>query len=289
MALCSCDCGNFCYRNKSKVATGHTKSCGCLVTEKNKKLGDSRRIAADGAAFNLVIGSYKRSARERGLTFNLSAREFRELTESNCKYCGKAPSMVAKGRSQDRQRHFIYNGVDRVDNNLGYTTENSVPCCKRCNRMKRSQDLTSFRSKVNRIVRMDVEDCNRIRLYAWQWTKAEKIKQQDLSSFNEVFSSYKYSAKIRGYRFELLESEFLDLTKADCSYCGAECSNTRDRENTLGSFKYNGVDRMDNTKDYTRDNCTSCCSTCNIMKGDLELQEFLDHVTSIVDMWKRVA
>jgi 5-methylcytosine-specific restriction endonuclease McrA len=31
---------------------------------------------------------------------------------------------------------FLYSGIDRKDNEKGYTEENCVPCCKRCNGIK---------------------------------------------------------------------------------------------------------------------------------------------------------
>lgn len=34
--LCKCDCGNTIITDKSALTTGHTKSCGCLITEKAK-------------------------------------------------------------------------------------------------------------------------------------------------------------------------------------------------------------------------------------------------------------
>ena len=34
-----------------------------------------------------------------------------------------------------------FNGIDRIDSNIGYTVNNCVPCCTICNHMK--NDLTT--------------------------------------------------------------------------------------------------------------------------------------------------
>jgi hypothetical protein len=40
---------------------------------------------------------------------------------------------------------FLHNGIDRLDNALGYTTANSVPCCKPCNQAKNDRSVDEFR------------------------------------------------------------------------------------------------------------------------------------------------
>ena len=39
---------------------------------------------------------------------------------------------------------FIYNGIDRLDNNEGYLPSNVVTCCKICNRAKHSLTVVEF-------------------------------------------------------------------------------------------------------------------------------------------------
>lgn len=88
------------------------------------------------------FAGYRVSATRRGLAFELSRRLFRYLTrESKCSYCGKQGS-----RSSPL-------GVDRVDNRLGYTPTNCVPCCPRCNRMKGTTPAEVFRRKCVQVSR----------------------------------------------------------------------------------------------------------------------------------------
>ena len=40
---------------------------------------------------------------------------------------------------------FNYNGIDRVDNKIGYTLKNCVTCCKYCNNAKKDNDVDEFK------------------------------------------------------------------------------------------------------------------------------------------------
>ena len=43
------------------------------------------------------------------------------------------------------------NGVDRIDNTVGYTVENCKACCKECNHMKNNFALDVLMGKIERI------------------------------------------------------------------------------------------------------------------------------------------
>src|SRR5690348_14987028 len=88
--LCVCDCGG----NKKVLAgslrSGKTRSCGCLIIEKNQKLSaktTERNTKEDGtAAFNTLYGNYKYRAKKLGVDFDLSKQQFRKITSSCCTY-----------------------------------------------------------------------------------------------------------------------------------------------------------------------------------------------------------
>lgn len=67
---------------------------------------------------------YKNSAKKRNIKFNLSYQDCFLLFNSCCWYCGyECPN-------------GSLTGIDRIDASKGYTIDNVVPCCKRCNYMK---------------------------------------------------------------------------------------------------------------------------------------------------------
>jgi len=135
--LCKCDCGKF-----TKVRAGHLiggqTSCGCI---KILSKGESQ--------FNQVFERYKRQARQRGLDFKLGKRQFKELISSDCFYCGSIPGSIQ--HNQKANGDYIYSGVDRIDNSIGYINKNCVPCCKICNWMKRTMDYGEFINHVKKI------------------------------------------------------------------------------------------------------------------------------------------
>ena len=127
--LCRCDCGNEVWVHRSSLWKGGTKSCGCLWI-------DTMRIEKGRAAANRVLRRYKFDSKKRQIKFNLTFDQFFSLTQQNCHYCGNKPSTIQPAECNNGG--FIYNGIDRVDSNLHYNTNNCVSCCIVCNRAKNS-------------------------------------------------------------------------------------------------------------------------------------------------------
>ena len=85
--------------------------------------------------------------------------------------------------------------------------------------------------------------------------------------------------------FELDEDTFFGLTKKVCFYCKKKpykkVSKSWPDRNLNGDYTYNGIDRKNNDMGYTINNCVSCCSKCNYLKGSLNYKEFINHVKLI--------
>ena len=101
------------------------------------------------AARNNVLAGYKVRAKQRNIEWNISDDIFYSLITMPCHYCGDLPSNVR--RSGKYNGDFVYNGIDRVDNNLGYIQSNCVPCCITCNKMKLDMSLESFLAHIQKI------------------------------------------------------------------------------------------------------------------------------------------
>lgn len=142
---CICDCGNeitVCARDLIK---GHTKSCGCLSKDRLIKLNKSRTLPNGISRFNNLYYQYKYNAKKRGYSFELNKEEFSDLINSNCHYCGSEPKNNRKILAND-SNGFTYNGIDRVDNSIGYSFNNCVTSCKICNRAK---DILTYDEFIN--------------------------------------------------------------------------------------------------------------------------------------------
>jgi hypothetical protein len=103
-----------------------------------------------------------------------------------------------------------------------------------------------------------------------------KITLRD-SLILRICKRYKINAESRNIQFHLTTENITDLIFKPCYYCGITNSNNEVRVYKHGepcSVSYNGIDRVDNTKGYTLDNCVPCCEMCNLSKKDTELHEW---------------
>lgn len=97
--------------------------------------------------------------------------------------------------------------------------------------------------------------------------------------------------------------KFLELSQMNCFHCGSPVQNTgstkvrRTSKRTqngrtkkgnaiTATFKYHGLDRIDNDKGHTLDNVLPCCWACNNLRGGRELSTFLVHITKIINNYK---
>ena len=96
-----------------------------------------------------------------------------------------------------------------------------------------------------------------------------------VASKNQVVAQYKSNAKRRGYSFRLSDLELDILFTSNCYYCDSRPQNNKN------SFIYQGIDRVDNTKNYTIENCVPCCMICNRAKNNLPFDEFISWIINL--------
>lgn len=147
---CVCKCGRITVVSSRNLITGTCKSCGCLKIETIKKMASTRnRIEKGKSAFNILYHNYKKDAKKRKLEFNIDKEFFKEITQKNCFYCGSIPERISKPNSDNG--NYIYNGIDRVNNDKGYIVNNVVPCCWGCNQLKGIMNIEDFISLIEKI------------------------------------------------------------------------------------------------------------------------------------------
>lgn len=154
--MAQCDCGTMKEVRGSEAKLGYIKTCGkCeyhsqLLLEASKKSAlnkDPKRPMREAYA------SYATGAISRNLEWKLTPEQFEEIVKQNCTYCQAAPReyyrKVRKGKG--RGLKAIRNGIDRINNNVGYTFNNCTACCATCNRIKGTMDIVEFAKQISRM------------------------------------------------------------------------------------------------------------------------------------------
>jgi hypothetical protein len=140
--LVQCDCGSPQKVYSTAALTSRsikpTRSCGCLW---KKPLGESAK--------HRVWLTYKRNAKKSNRLWELTIDQFTTLTQNTCYYCGRLPSGICGGK--DINGPYIYNGIDRINNDQGYTSGNVLSCCKICNWAKGKMAYSDFMSYIQQL------------------------------------------------------------------------------------------------------------------------------------------
>lgn len=144
--LCKCDCGTIRKVRGLGLRNGTSTSCGCYHKE---IAGLSNKLDSGIASFRRKYHHYKSRSREIGRKWELTEEQFKKITQKDCYYCGAKPNNRCGNKSGNGD--YIYNGIDRVNNEKGYTIDNIVPCCKICNLGKRDLTVSEFKDWIGRV------------------------------------------------------------------------------------------------------------------------------------------
>lgn len=114
--------------------------------------------------------------------------------------------------------------------------------------------------------------------------KAEKRKiSGDHVAARQSYAKYRSTAKNRGIYFDLTFDEYYEMAKKDCEYCGSPpeggyWEKSSYRQEWQDPFISNGIDRFDNSKGYSYNNCVSCCIDCNRAKNAMSVDKWKDKI-----------
>jgi 5-methylcytosine-specific restriction endonuclease McrA len=146
-----CHCGTSFETAVISVRTGATRSCGkCLqrwetapyhgevITKINKE--DFKKVFKEKIIYSA------RGKKE----ITISLKYTKKLMEQNCFYCGRPPQKLHFFNKKNK-KPYLFNGIDRRDNNKGYTEENCVSCCSPCNFLKGTMGEKEFLQYTKKI------------------------------------------------------------------------------------------------------------------------------------------
>jgi 5-methylcytosine-specific restriction endonuclease McrA len=149
-----CDCGNIREVAICRIKSGVSKVCRKCA---NKRMRGIRKYNNENYSAYSFFNAYKRSAKKRGYSFSIDKESFLLVSQQNCHYCGRKPSMKSKYSRKFPSGEiynypaYTHNGIDRVNNNLGYSIDNIVPCCTICNRAKNSMTYIEYTEYLNEL------------------------------------------------------------------------------------------------------------------------------------------
>jgi len=134
--LCLCDCGTLHIARHDDIRSGCTTSCGCRKREVDKERGRQLGLKNIGRSnahkkrpYEVLYNKLLNGAKKRGHKVELTYEQYLEFVEKDCHYCDAKLSWVKHNTHKAALAHYI----DRKDNTLGYSKDNCVACCPRCN------------------------------------------------------------------------------------------------------------------------------------------------------------
>lgn len=203
----------------------------------------------------------------------------------NDEYCGKHQKYKLWKQTIDSGKNMCKNWVRGCFEIIPNDKKSCSGCRKKeqdkenANNFKKKNKANEF-NKVNEETKMCFE-CNKI------VTTDKFVSNRCVNCYNIIrkhednrkkqdplirhLSDYKSRAKDKNILWELTDEEAINYFNSKCEYC-----------NILNN--YNGIDRINSNKDYTKDNVVSCCSICNIMKSTYSTQEFINIVSYILSI-----
>ena len=112
----------------------------------------------------------------------------------------------------------------------------------------------------------------------WREANPEKALENNKSNNENIdyhYVTYKRTAETKRLVFDITKEEYLTLVKGNCYYCGI-----------LQEKGFNGIDRLDSSEPYVKNNCVSCCTMCNMMKGTTSPTIFVHRAEHILTYLK---
>lgn len=115
---------------------GECRGCGRERRRKHYRKNRDRIRAIDSKSPGARFQQIRQGAKARGIEWDLLRSEVFNLLASPCAYCGSANA----------------NGIDRLNNDRGYTAANAVPACGTCNIMKNTMATGEWMDHMRRVL-----------------------------------------------------------------------------------------------------------------------------------------
>ncbi len=148
--------------------------------------------------------------------------------------------------------------------------------CKHCNQFKNKRFFNKSRTGKFGL-KSYCSSCSKNYYQEWLNKNYDKKQQYSRNYFHSLektpetlFKTLKHNAKSKGREFTISLELFEEMMNKPCHYCGTMDINTA------------GLDRVDSDKGYILGNIVRACRICNVAKGQLTPQEFIQHCKNVV-------
>jgi hypothetical protein len=142
-------------RNIKNGKSKRCVSCGHKHSDKYKYGMRKSNFTMKELKEKYLLNQKRKDAVKRGRAWTLSQEQFNSMIYKKCFYCGTIPKTTTNvfafsNLSPERVKsgEITYNGIDRIDNALGYTWENTVACCSDCNKSKHTRTAEAFKAWI---------------------------------------------------------------------------------------------------------------------------------------------
>ena len=284
---CLCDCGSIICIPRCRLITGNTKSCGCLkqeTTKENIKEAHKANIKYTPHIFSAKCVWWS------SYTDGISFEDFYPLSQQNCFYCNSKPQNLynwfatqnkIKSYLQNiNDGNFIYNGLDRINSNLDHNINNVVSCCYICNMAKTDLSILDYLQHLQDIVNTSTNETIDFTHFADYINIPINTNRLSQQVYNEKYKDGNLSYE-----------DFYRLSQMPCYYCSRALLNNRLTKPKISNpiiYKYNGLDRIDNTLPHLLSNVVPSCWRCNWTKSNLPINSFIDWIKQIKQNFNKI-
>lgn len=138
-------------RGRSKA--GNDAHCKCQSRRRVKKINVGRESPFKLDDLHHTVREVHRHSSAHKLGSTITTDDVKNIIFKDCHYCGDKPKLIPRiTRNNESVASSIpRNGIDRKDSSIGYTIENCVPCCTRCNILKKDINYDDFCNLIAKI------------------------------------------------------------------------------------------------------------------------------------------
>lgn len=236
------------YRNTHKDGIAARKA-ECYLANKDEILA-KQRIKHRANPYIKMANDANARARKEGNPSDITPEYLQSLDQGCCASCGCGFEV---GKNLPLPNSW---SVDAIIAGLGHIRGNLAIICRRCNVSKNDSTLDEYRSLVR----------------AWRKIEAGQPLLSKVSSgivSYRTFNNSKNRSKKKGLEHTLVWKDL--IVPARCPYLGVPLFSGKGKTGPINNSPT--IDRIDNSKGYTKENTIICSYKANKMKNDLTLQE----------------